>query len=380
MLKKQVLLLMSLVITLGYQSSAQTSTQTKYTSVPDLYAGIEVGSKGVKLSVIEMKKNKETGNSFSIVKDTSFNTDFISFTQPTFDATATSFAGMFQTAVTKFNIPSKRVFTVISSGVKIQAEKENKKEWVEKLIKEFRSKVNEPQRKVEVVDVQQEAKLSHQGIVPLNRRYNTFLIDIGSGNSKGGFFPYGNDSYFYLFQLSWGTKSTANAAEKMCGDDKSHENYTRQLLRVAAGAENSEIAYTVNTSGSYPVSDHIAFSGGIAWATATLLYPELNNNPVVPVTYEDVERFHKRVTENYSSLSESYLMSRLTNGKWDKKLISSEVKRVHGVFDQRSLMAGSALLLRIMRQFKSVNEAKQFYLIKNGQVGWVSAYVDNAVD
>jgi hypothetical protein len=43
-------------------------------------------------------------------------------------------------------------------------------------------------------------------------------------------------------------------------------------------------------------------------------------------------------------------------------------------------MAGSALLLRIMRQFKSVNEAKQFYLIKNGQVGWVSAYVDNAVD
>ena len=327
-----------------------------------------------------MKKNKETGNSFSIVKDSSFNTDFISFTQPTFNATAASFAGMFQTAVTKFNIPSKRVFTVISSGVKIQAEKENKKDWVEKLIKEFRSKINEPQRKVEVVDVQQEAKLSHQGIVPANRRYNTFLIDIGSGNSKGGFFPFGNDSYFYLFQLSWGTKSTANAAEKMTGNDKSLENYSRQLLRVAAGAENSEIAYAVNTSGSFPVSDHIAFSGGIAWATATLLYPELNNNPVVPVTYEDVERFHKRVSENYSSVTEAYLVSKIGNGKWDKKLIASEIKRVHAVFDQRSLMAGSALLLRIMRQFKSVNEAKQFYLIKNGQVGWVSAYVDAAVE
>ncbi len=379
MLKNPVMLLMALLFVWGHQSSAQTSASPKY-SVPDLYAGIEVGSKGVKLSVIEMKKNVENGNTFSIVKDTSFNTDFISFTQPTFDATASSFAGMFQTALSKFNIPSKRIFTVISSGVKIQSEKENKKDWIEKLIKEFRSKVNEPQRKVEVVDVQQEAKLSHQGIVPANRRYNTFLIDIGSGNSKGGFFPYGNDSYIYLFQLSWGTKSTANAAEKMCGDDKSHENYTRQLLRVAAGAENSEIAYTVNTSGSYPVSDHIAFSGGIAWATATLLYPELNNNPVVPVTYEDVERFHKRVTENYSSLSESYLMSKLTSGKWDKKSISSSIKTVHGVFDQRSLMAGSALLLRIMRQFKSVNEAKQFYLIKNGQVGWVSAYVDNAVE
>ncbi|NCU03716.1 MAG: hypothetical protein GXC73_06970 [Chitinophagaceae bacterium] len=379
MLKKSVLLLMTIVFVCGHQLFAQTSTKSRY-SVPDLYAGIEVGSKGVKLSVIEMKKNAENGNSFSILKDTSFNTDFISFTQPTFDATANSFAGLFQTALTKFNIPSKRIFTVISSGVKIQAEKEQKQEWIEKLITSFRLKVNEPQRKVEVVDVQQEAKLSHQGIVPANRRYNTFLIDIGSGNSKGGFFPFGNDSYFYLFQLSWGTKSTANAAEKMCGDDKSLENYSRQLLRVAAGAENSEIAYAVNTSGSFPVSDHIAFSGGIAWATATLLYPELNNNPVVPVTYEDVERFHKRVSENYSSVTEAYLVSKIGNGKWDKKLIASEIKRVHAVFDQRALMAGSALLLRIMRQFKSVNEAKQFYLIKNGQVGWVSAYVDAAVE
>ena len=366
-------------ITGGQYVIAQTSKKNEY-NTPNLYAGIEVGSKGVKLSVIELKKNAQLGNSFVTVKDTSVNTDFISFTQSTFDATLNGFAGLFQTANTTFNIPSKRIFTVISSGVKIQAEKEKQTAWVAKLINAFQEKINEPGRKVEVVDVMMEAKLSHQGIVPATRRYNTFLIDIGSGNSKGGFFPYGNDSYFYLFQLSWGTKSTANAAEKMLGDDKSHDNYTKQLLRVAASAESSEITYAVNTSGSYPVSDHIAFSGGISWATATLLYPELMNNPVVPVTYDDVERFAKRVAENYSSLSEAYLLTKMGNGKWDKKAITTEIKRVHAVFDQRSLMAGSALLLRIMRQFKSVNEAKQFYLIKNGNVGWVSAYVDEAVD
>jgi hypothetical protein len=32
-----------------------------------------------------------------------------------------------------------------------------------------------------------------------------------------------------------------------------------------------------------------------------------------------------------------------------------------------------------MRQFQSVFEAKQFYLVKNGQVGWVSAYVDQSI-
>jgi hypothetical protein len=364
----------------GIQLFAQTSKKTDYSNTPNLYAGIEVGSKGVKLSVIELKKNAQLGNSFVTIKDSSVNTDFITFNQATFDATATGLTGLFQTALNRFQIPSSRIFTVISSGVKTLAEKENQQAWVEKLIAKFRSNVNEPQRKVEVVDVMQEAKLSHLGIVPNSRRYSTFLIDIGSGNAKGGFFPYGNDSYFYLFQLPWGTKSTANAAEKMMEGDKSHENYVRQLTRVAAGAETNDIIYAVNSSGSFPVSDHIAFSGGIAWATATLIYPELINNPVVPVTYEDVERFAKQVAENYSAVSEEYLTSKMSNGAWDKKQIGAEIKRVHGVFDQRSLMAGSTLLLRIMRQFKSVNETKQFYLIKNGQVGWVSAYVDAAVE
>ncbi len=379
MLKKKGCVLLVALLLITTVVTAQTSANRNL-KIPNLYAGIEVGSKGVKMSLIELTRSTETGNSFTIVKDTSVNTDFISFTPASFDATLEGLTALYNTALLKYNIPSKRVFTVISSGVKQQAEKEKKTESISKLISAFQIKINEPGRLVEVVDVMQEAKLSHVGIVPLNRRYNTFLIDIGSGNTKGGFFPYGNDSYFYLFQLNWGTKSTANAADKLSGADQSLQNYSKQLQRVAANAEATDITYAVNTSGSYPVSDHIAFSGGIAWATATLLYPELSNNPIIPVTYEDVERFTKRVSENFSSLSDAYLVSKLGNGKLDKKKIGDEIKRVHSVFDQKSLMAGSALLLRIMRQFKSVNEAKQFYLIKNGQVGWVSAYVTEATD
>jgi hypothetical protein len=42
-------------------------------------------------------------------------------------------------------------------------------------------------------------------------------------------------------------------------------------------------------------------------------------------------------------------------------------------------MAGAGLLLKIMRQFKSIYESKGFFFVKNGQVGWVSAYVDQTV-
>lgn len=354
---------------------AQKSVRTKYAN-SSLYAGIEVGSKGVKLSVVEIGKNAKTSGAFHVLKDTSVNTDFISFSKHTADSTLNSLSGLYDFAIKKYNIPKKNIHTVISSGVKTQAEKENKTEEVKELISSFRSRIQEPERQVEVVDVLQEARLSHLGIVPDSRRYTTFLIDIGSGNTKGGYFPYGNTKDFYLFQLTWGTKSTANATEKRLEEDKSLANYKKQLYRVLSGAENSEIIYAVNVSGGYPLSDNIAFSGGIAWATAVLMHPELLDNAVVAVTYEEVEKFSEKIYNNHASLSENILVHLVKDANADKIAIGKEIKRVHSVFDQRSLMAGTGLLLKIMRQFKSVFETKQFYLVKSGQVGWISAYVD----
>ena len=273
-----------------------------------------------------------------------------------------------------------KIYTVISSGVKVQAEKDNKEKWIKNLIDSFKTVIKEPSREVAVIDVVQEARLSHIGIVPESRRYATFLIDIGSGNTKGGFFPHGDTKFLKLFQLSWGTKSTANATEKRCDDDNTIDNYNKQLTRVLTGAENAEIIYMVNESGAYPMSDYIAFSGGIAWSAATLISPELIGNSVIPVSYEDVVKLNERIYKNYASLSDAAITKSITDKSLDKVLIGKEVKRVNQVFDQKSLMAGTGLLLKIMRQFEGIYEKKQFFLVKNGQVGWISAYVDQYIN
>ncbi|MBC7875342.1 MAG: hypothetical protein H7Y01_15180 [Ferruginibacter sp.] len=356
---------------------AQNSIKQK--SNKSIYTGIEVGSKGVKMSVIEIGKNAQTSGAFTILKDTSVNTDFITFSDSTFQATLHGLCGLYNTALNEYKLSSKRIFTVVSSGVKSQAEKDSKQDWITNLIDSFRLKIDEPRRKVEIVDVTKESMLSHLGIVPAARRYSTFLIDIGSGNTKGGFFPYGNTTDFKHFQLSWGTKSTANATEKMCGDDKTITNFNKQLYRVLAGAENSEIIYAVNSSGAYPVSDNIAVSGGIAWAAATLMFPELLDNSVIPITYAELEKFNEKLSGNFGVLSPAYLTRLITNTE-EKQPILKELKRIHQVFDQKSLMSGTGLLLKIMRQFESAFAGKQFFLVKNGQVGWVSAYVDQNVD
>ncbi len=369
------LLLCQLLLYACHTLFAQSSLKLKYNN-STVQAGIEVGSKGVKLSVLEIGKNAKSSGAFNILKDSSVNTDFISFSQPSFQATLNGLYNLYTTATRDYKIPPSRVFTVVSSGVKVQAEKEGKTFWINNLIDSFKLRTKESQRQVEVVDVLQEARLSHLGIVPEAKRFTTFLIDIGSGNTKGGYFRNSNLNQFKLFQLSWGTKSTANATEKRCEDDKSLTNFNRQLFRVLQSAENSEIIYAVNESGSYPASDIIAISGGIAWSVATLIHPELIDNSIVPVTFNEVTKFSEKLYTDSAAFFDKAIIKNLNDKSLDNTAIAKEIKRVHAVFDQRSLMAGTGLLLKIMRQFEGIYEKKEFFLVKNGQVGWISAYVD----
>lgn len=370
---KRFLLLSLLIITSGVLT-AQKSVSQKLKKAP-VYAGIEVGSKGVKMTILQ---SSGAENEYNTLKDTSVNTDFISFTDDTYKNTLSALTQLYKVAINNYEVSPSSVFTAISSGVSIMAEKENKKDWMKNLSDDFRKAINEPGRNVKVIDVTEEARLSHIGIIPDSRRYNTFLIDIGSGNTKGGFFPYNNTHDLRLFELTWGTKSVTNETNKRLDENNlnSIKAYSKELYRVLAGSADKEITYAVNVSGAYNMSDNIAFSGGIAWSVATLLFPELIENAVVPVTYDEVSKFMERIENNYASLSPEAVVSTVTDNSVDKILVEKQVKTVNKVFDQKALLAGTGLLLKIMRQFEGVYDKKQFFLVKNGQTGWISAFVN----
>ena len=341
------------------------------------FAGIEVGSKGVKLSVLDIGLNPARERVYQVIRDSSINSDFISFTPKSFDATLQALTGLYRHATRDFLIPPSRIYTVISSGVKVQSEKEHTEAFLTRLQDSFRIRTGNLNQQLLPIDVTTEARLSHLGIVPEARRYSTFLIDIGSGNTKGGYFPNGNTKDLRLFQLSWGTKSVLNATEKRSGEDRSAEGFKKNLNRVITGEAEQEIVYAVNVSNAYNMSDYIAFSGGISWATATLLFPELLENTVVPVRFQDVQQMINNLQQDPKAYSATNVVGKLAKG-YDIPAITAEINRVNSVFDQRSLLAGASLLMQIMRQFEGVYEKKQFYLVKNGQVGWISSYVDEA--
>lgn len=80
LIKLNLLILTLCVVSVG--SKAQNSIRPLLNGT--VYTGIEVGSKGVKMSVIEIGKDAQSTGAFTILKDSSVNTDFISFTSPLF--------------------------------------------------------------------------------------------------------------------------------------------------------------------------------------------------------------------------------------------------------------------------------------------------------
>ncbi len=133
----QRLIITSLLMAMVFCIEAQTQVKLKFSN-SSVYAGIEVGSKGVKMSILEIGKDAKKTGDFAVIKDTSINTDFITFASPNFVATLNAFTGFYMLATKEYKIAARRVFTVVSSGVKLQAEKENKTAWVTSLVDYFR--------------------------------------------------------------------------------------------------------------------------------------------------------------------------------------------------------------------------------------------------
>ncbi len=99
---------------------------------------------------------------------------------------------------------------------------------------------------------------------------------------------------------------------------------------------------------------------------------------MVPVTYQQVEDFYQKLYKNYKSVTAEMLAKNFNGSADEKEHLRKAAAAVNTVFDQRSMLAGTGLLLKIMRQFEGIYDKKQFYLVKNGQVGWISAYVNES--
>jgi hypothetical protein len=282
---------------------------------------------------------------------------------------------IFSDYVSILGIKNKNTFYAISSGVKNQAELSGNLPKLNELIDQIRLSINDQRKKIIVLDIWEEPRLGHLGIIHKQGRHYAYLIDIGSGNTKGGCFVNNN---FDAFSFPLGTTSLNKYIDQNYRSQSIHEYYLI-LQKKIDSIRRDEIVPMITAKGALIRNKkNVILSGGISWAIATIMYPEYTNDEAfVKLTMEDIIKFKEKVLFKYEELlnisSYKYKLANLESYLHKKAV--KELETVFLTFDQKAMLAGSMLLEATLKEISSTSIPQEFYLARYGYVGWITGFV-----
>lgn len=334
--------------------------------IGELYAGVEIGAKGIKLSVIDVKLSKDREYDYTLKADTSINTDAASLSYQSEKETSDAISLLVNIVKSRYHIPAKNTFIVIASGLKQELDKYNKVDYFANVI---RPAELDPGVKISYVTAVQESELSFLGIVPQKYRFNTDQLDIGSGNTKGGYFN--SNKIFIPVTFPLGTKSFQRLVEaKTQGDLNDFLKSAEQLL---ADSLARLMVYEFANKKEFKSRDIVYLSGGIVWAIASLMHPQSVNNNYVEITSRDIAEFRKLIFSNYDEVTRPDIT--LISNAEDARASLRNINRVLKTYDQKALLAGAIWLDELIQQINTTNPTKKFVYPKYAYVGWISGYI-----
>ena len=358
----------SLRMTMSEKALTQLMSGLKDTE--ELFAGIDIGSKGVKLSIIGVSVSAKKGLTYSLKKSMSINTEPSALSAAAIKETALAVKDLMDTATIKNSVITDRLFVVMSSGLKQATDKAPGKEA--ELIAAIRDAVKNPNQKVDVVSFEDEAKYGALSMIVPELHLSSSIMDIGGGNVKGGYLL--NRSKFEAVNFPYGTKAFGKIVKTKYPD--------ADLKGYIAGVDaeiapiREEMAIEMNRRVGLKNRKNVYLLGGIAFVMNTLLHPEraaIIGRPV-EVSLEDVKKFRQMAVSNYEELITPDF------GKIAdpivKQIAEEDVKLITTkLYNNQDIIAGATILETIMKEYARDGVQKRFYFIKGGDVAWISGYV-----
>lgn len=247
------------------------------------YGMIEIGSSGVKVNAYRFTRQvvlddeakgpsgRERFAPSQVAKGYTVNTTVVNGTPKDIDDTVEAVAAALQRLTApedprqpglNFNVPRSNIKIVASSGVAS----------FPAILETLSAKItSRTQFTLDSVTPAEEARLSFDWVVLSHRRQQVLLVDIGSGNTKGGYYEQVGtpQQRFRDFSVPLGTKTFANAIRKAWPTDP-------VLLRARSIFDEQYLPLLNDQIGSAPGllnKPRVYFSGGIFWATAIMTRP-----------------------------------------------------------------------------------------------------------
>jgi exopolyphosphatase/pppGpp-phosphohydrolase len=329
-------------------------------SQKNLYAGIEVGRRAIKVSVIEVNNIRKAD--YKII---SFTTDRLNFAEHIANTGEIPQEDMNKISVTvvdqlkkirdEHKIPEEHIFIVAAP---VFASARN----IDVLTKKITSLTN---KNFDVMNVEEEAKILVKGAMPPVDYPNALLLDIGAQTTKGGYIDELEDNKlaFIPLELDFGTMTLTDAVKKTVANPN-------QVNDLSTYQEKSfdfnpilrkKVKEMLDTNPLLLKKDKIYLSGGAVWAFATLYYNENVKEHYITLSMEDVLNYDAILKNNFSKFN--------TLAQTNK-----EAARVLSTYDQKYLISANNILVSLLEGIPNL-ETKKVYFVKEGQVTWLISYI-----
>jgi uncharacterized protein (TIGR03000 family) len=347
----------------------------------DLWAGIEVGSIGVKVYILEIRKGPDnrrelhevaakdfpgniTANEVKEAGVTKFDPDAI---QRTAEAVRQAHAFAHEG---DHKVPDDHIYVVASSGV-VQRKAANMDQLKAEIAKRF-----EGGKTLDLITVADEVKYTFLGVVPEQDRNDTLYIDIGGGNTKFGYvaqeggrwtkttygsIPFGSQTLLTEAAVKPdAARADLLTAVKEAGDKKVKPALEKEKQKVQARPK-------------------VLLGGGASWSMAVLEEvwkgepgPVLGPGRPVAVDPDKIAAFTARVRDEQQDL---YELKTKEPGPEQK----AELQNVRKIFPPPRLVAAAAVLAVVADVFelKKDNKAVGVSFAPNSHLAWIRGYVEN---
>ncbi|MFH7017075.1 exopolyphosphatase [Flavobacterium sp. FlaQc-47] len=329
-------------------------------SQKNLYAGIEIGRRAIKTSILEINNIKKAD-----YKILYFSNERISLADhiaasgevPQDDVNKTSniIVDQLKKIREEFKVPEANIF-IVAAPVFSSARN------VDALKNKITTLTN---KSVDVINVDEEAKMLVKGAIPPVDYSNALLLDIGAQTSKGGYIDELEDNKleFIPIELDFGTMTVTDAVKKtvvnqsQVNDMSTYQEKSFDFNIVL----RKKIKQMLDANPLILKKEKIYLSGGAVWGFSTLYFNENVKDHYISFTLEDVINYDAVLKNNFTKYSNL--------GKTDK-----EVARVLSTYDQKYLISANNILLNLLESVPNI-ETKKIYFVKDGQVTWLMSHI-----
>jgi exopolyphosphatase/pppGpp-phosphohydrolase len=335
----------------------------------EVHGGIEIGAKGIKATVLDIVPRPNDFELTIKLADTT-NTTLVAglartghFDPKAVEETAAAVGRYFKRIREQDHVNPDHIYIVGSSG--LFSPLEDKPDQVRANQETLREAIRKTTGVAMVfIDAKREAELSIVGIVPRRFRDQAVLIDVGSGNTKGGYV--GPQNQFVSISMPYGTVSFTERVKKAGGSFPDQVRKLRNELLAPALKKEISRAAELNDR------PRVYLSGGIVWATATFTHPG-ETLAFTPLSVSDLNEMQNRLTADPGKYPMPDLSGMKDEAKRSRAL--AEIKRVQKVFSPEQLLAGTQILKALADEMQLEARKRQIYFARYGYLGWILAYV-----